>query len=40
MQVESTWFESLEEYEDEEFWAKTTLVKGKCVLDFCPKNYI
>jgi hypothetical protein len=41
MRVEWTWFESLEEYEDEEFWATSILwLKASVSLCFCPSNLI
>jgi hypothetical protein len=39
MRVEWTWFKSLEEYEDEEFWATTLWLKASVSLIFCPNNY-
>jgi hypothetical protein len=40
MQVEWTWYESLEEYEDEEFWATTLWLKAIVSLIFCLNNYV
>jgi hypothetical protein len=40
MWVERTWVESLEEYEDEKFWATTLWLKASVSLIFCPNNFI
>jgi hypothetical protein len=40
MWVEWTWFESLEEYEDEELWVAILWLKASVSLFFCPSNFI